>query len=284
MAYMALYRKWRPQRFEDVVEQGAVVRILKNAVMTGRIAHAYLFCGTRGTGKTTLAKIFARAINCEHPQDGNPCNECTICKGILNGQILDVSEIDAASNNGVDNIRAIIDETAYAASVAPYRVYIIDEVHMLSAGAFNALLKTLEEPPANVIFILATTEPHKLPVTILSRCQRYDFKRISQEGIVARLKTICDSSSVAYAPEALAFLAQKADGAMRDAISLLDQTIASCADSITLEGARSATGSLDKDTLESFARALLESNGQQILALTHQLFTDGRDGASARAL
>ncbi len=277
MAYMALYRKWRPQTFEDVVEQGAVVRILKNAVMTGRIAHAYLFCGTRGTGKTTLAKIFARAINCEHPQDGNPCNECAVCKGILNGQILDVSEIDAASNNGVDNIRAIIDETAYASSVAPYRVYIIDEVHMLSAGAFNALLKTLEEPPANVIFILATTEPHKLPVTILSRCQRYDFKRISQEGIISRLKTICDSSSVTYAPEALAFLAQKADGAMRDAISLLDQTIASCADSITLEGARSATGSLDKDTLESFARALLESNGQQVLKLTHQLFTDGRD-------
>lgn len=277
MAYMALYRKWRPQTFEDVVEQGSVVRILKNAVMTGRIAHAYLFCGTRGTGKTTLAKIFARAINCEHPEDGNPCNECAVCKGILNGQILDVSEIDAASNNGVDNIRAIIDETAYASSVAPYRVYIIDEVHMLSAGAFNALLKTLEEPPANVIFILATTEPHKLPVTILSRCQRYDFKRISQEGIISRLKTICDSSSVSYAPEALAFLAQKADGAMRDAISLLDQTIASCADSITLEGARSATGSLDKDTLESFARALLESNGQDVLRMTHQLFTDGRD-------
>ncbi len=277
MAYMALYRKWRPQTFEDVVEQESVVRILKNAVINGRIAHAYLFCGTRGTGKTTLAKIFARAINCENPKDGNPCNECAVCKGILDGRILDVAEIDAASNNGVDNIRAIIDETAYASSVAPYRVYIIDEVHMLSAGAFNALLKTLEEPPANVIFILATTEPHKLPVTILSRCQRYDFKRISQEGIISRLKTICDSSSVSYAPEALAFLAQKADGAMRDAISLLDQTIASCADSITLEGARSATGSLDKDTLESFARALLESNGQEVLKLTHRLFTDGRD-------
>ncbi len=277
MAYMALYRKWRPMTFEDVVEQGAVVSILKNAVMTGRIAHAYLFCGTRGTGKTTLAKIFARAVNCENPKDGNPCNACAICKGILNQQILDVSEIDAASNNGVDNIRAIIDETAYASSVARYRVYIIDEVHMLSAGAFNALLKTLEEPPSDVIFILATTEPHKLPVTILSRCQRYDFKRISQEGIVGRLKQICDSSSVSYTPEALAFLAQKADGAMRDAISLLDQTIASCPQEITLAGARAATGSLDKEFLERFAQALLESDGQVILEMTHQLFTDGRD-------
>lgn len=277
MAYVALYRKWRPMTFEDVVEQGAVVSILKNAVMTGRIAHAYLFCGTRGTGKTTLAKIFARAVNCENPKDGNPCNECSICKGILNQQILDVSEIDAASNNGVDNIRAIIDETAYASSIARYRVYIIDEVHMLSAGAFNALLKTLEEPPADVIFILATTEPHKLPVTILSRCQRYDFKRISQEGIVGRLQKICDSSSIRYAPEALGFLAQKADGAMRDAISLLDQTIASCGEEITLAGARVATGSLDKDILERFAGALLDSDGQAVLEMTHQLFTDGRD-------
>ncbi len=277
MAYMALYRKWRPMTFEDVVEQGAVVSILKNAVMTGRIAHAYLFCGTRGTGKTTLAKIFARAVNCEHPVDGNPCNECSICRGILNQQILDVSEIDAASNNGVDNIRAIIDETAYASSVARYRVYIIDEVHMLSAGAFNALLKTLEEPPADVIFILATTEPHKLPVTILSRCQRYDFKRISQEGIVGRLQKICDSSQITYAPEALGFLAQKADGAMRDAISLLDQTIASCGTDITLDGARGATGSLDKETLMGFAQALLESNGQAVLSMAHQLFADGRD-------
>ena len=277
MAYMALYRKWRPMTFEDVVEQGAVVSILKNAVMTGRIAHAYLFCGTRGTGKTTLAKIFARAVNCEHPVDGNPCNECSICHGILNQQILDVSEIDAASNNGVDNIRAIIDETAYASSVARYRVYIIDEVHMLSAGAFNALLKTLEEPPADVIFILATTEPHKLPVTILSRCQRYDFKRISQEGIVGRLRKICDSSQVSYAPEALGFLAQKADGAMRDAISLLDQTIASCGTEITLAGARVSTGSLDKDTLVQFAQALLESNGQAVLEMAQQLFADGRD-------
>ncbi len=277
MAYMALYRKWRPMTFEDVVEQGAVVNILKNAVMTGRIAHAYLFCGTRGTGKTTLAKIFARAVNCEQPKDGNPCNECAVCRGIINQQILDVSEIDAASNNGVDNIRAIIDETAYASSVARYRVYIIDEVHMLSAGAFNALLKTLEEPPADVIFILATTEPHKLPVTILSRCQRYDFKRISQQGIIGRLEEICRSSDIQYAPEALAFLAQKADGAMRDAISLLDQTIASCGSEITLAGARSATGSLDKEVLEHFTEALLASNGQEILKMTHRLFTDGRD-------
>ena len=168
MAYMALYRKWRPMTFDEVVEQDAVVTVLRNAVRTGRIAHAYLFCGTRGTGKTTMAKIFARAVNCLNPQNGNPCNECDVCRNILTQQILDVSEIDAASNNGVDNIRSIIEETAFAASVAKYKVFIIDEVHMLSSGAFNALLKTLEEPPQDVIFILATTEPNKLPVTILS--------------------------------------------------------------------------------------------------------------------
>ena len=209
MSYMALYRKWRPQTFDEVVEQENVVNILRNAVIQNRIAHAYLFSGTRGTGKTTLAKIFARAVNCLHPVNGGPCNECEICRGILEGRILDVSEIDAASNNGVDNIRAVIDDSVYSSSVARYRVYIIDEVHMLSLAAFNALLKTLEEPPENVIFILATTEPNKLPVTVLSRCQRYEFKRISREGIAARLRYICGETGIDATDEALGFLAEK---------------------------------------------------------------------------
>lgn len=277
MAYIALYRKWRPQTFDEVVEQDSVVSILKNTVKQKRIAHAYLFCGTRGTGKTTIAKIFARAVNCLHPVDGNPCNECEICKGLLNGSILDVSEIDAASNNSVDNIRTIIEESVYATTQAAYRVYIIDEVHMLSDGAFNALLKTLEEPPANVIFILATTEPHKLPVTILSRCQRYDFKRISRDGITGRLEEICQHSDVDYEPAALSFIAQKADGALRDAISLLDQTIGSSQGNITMEAARSAAGSLDRETVEGFCHSLLASDGIAILEYIDQIFADGRD-------
>ena len=277
MAYIALYRKWRPQTFDEVVEQDSVVTILKNAVIQNRIAHAYLFCGTRGTGKTTIAKIFARAINCLHPVDGNPCNECEICKGLLNGSILDVTELDAASNNGVDNVRSIIEESVYVTAQAKYRVYIIDEVHMLSDGAFNALLKTLEEPPANVIFILATTEPHKLPITILSRCQRYDFKRISRDGIVSRLEEICRQSDVNYEPAALSFIAQKADGALRDAISLLDQAIGSSCGNVTVEVARSASGSLDRETVEAFCQSLLSSDSVAILEYTDKLFAEGRD-------
>lgn len=277
MAYMALYRKWRPMTFDEVVEQSPVVTVLRNAVISGRIAHAYLFCGTRGTGKTTMAKIFARAVNCLNPQNGSPCNECDVCRNILNQQILDVSEIDAASNNGVDNIRAIIEETAYAASIAKFKVFIIDEVHMLSTGAFNALLKTLEEPPENVIFILATTEPNKLPVTILSRCQRYDFKRISQDGIIGRLVKICKEQELSYELPALAFLAQKSDGAMRDAISLLDQTLASCSDNLTLSAARAATGSIDKEFVEKFAQNIIHSDGAEILRQVSVLFSEGRD-------
>lgn len=277
MAYMALYRKWRPMIFDEVVEQRPVVTVLRNAVISGRIAHAYLFCGTRGTGKTTMAKIFARAVNCQNPQNGNPCNECDVCRSILTQQILDVSEIDAASNNGVDNIRSIIEETAYASSVARYKVFIIDEVHMLSTGAFNALLKTLEEPPQNVIFILATTEPNKLPVTILSRCQRYDFKRISQEGIIERLKLICEDQKIEYEIPALAFLAQKSDGAMRDAISLLDQTLASCEGRITLSSARASTGSIDKEFIERFALNIIKADGADILRQISFLFSEGRD-------
>ncbi len=280
MSYKALYRKWRPRTFEEVVEQESVVTILKNAVTQNRVAHAYLFSGTRGTGKTTLAKIFARAVNCLHPVDGNPCNECEICRGILNGTILDVSEIDAASNNGVDNIRAIIEDSVYASSVARYRVYIIDEVHMLSSGAFNALLKTLEEPPENVIFILATTEPQKLLPTILSRCQRFEFKRISREGIAGRLRLICKETGIEATDEALAFLADKADGALRDAISLLDQTSASTSGKITLAAAREATGSLDRVFLWDFTAALVNSDARRLLELSHTIFSDGRDPAA----
>jgi len=196
VSYLALYRKWRPLVFEDVVEQEHVVRTLRNSICSGRIAHAYLFCGTRGTGKTTMAKIFSRAVNCLNPKDGDPCNQCEICQGILNGSLLDVIEIDAASNNSVDDIRVLRDEVIYTPSKARYKVYIIDEVHMLSTGAFNALLKTLEEPPAHVIFILATTEPHKLPATILSRCQRFDFRRIPVDSIVKRIEYIAKESGV----------------------------------------------------------------------------------------
>lgn len=277
MSYMALYRKWRPQTFDEVVEQENVVNILRNAVIQNRIAHAYLFSGTRGTGKTTLAKIFARAVNCLHPVNGGPCNECEICRGILEGRILDVSEIDAASNNGVDNIRAVIDDSVYSSSVARYRVYIIDEVHMLSLAAFNALLKTLEEPPENVIFILATTEPNKLPVTVLSRCQRYEFKRISRDGIAARLRYICEETGIDATDEALGFLAEKADGALRDAISLLDQTSAASQGKITLASAREATGSLDREFLWDFTAAILNSDCRRLLELSRRIFNEGRD-------
>ncbi len=279
MAYMALYRAWRPTTFDDVVEQDSVITILRNAVVQNRIAHAYLFCGTRGTGKTTMAKIFSRAINCLNPQNGSPCNECDVCKGVLNGSILDVTEIDAASNNGVDNIRDIIEETAYATSVARYKVYIIDEVHMLSTGAFNALLKTLEEPPEGVVFILATTEPQKLPSTIISRCQRYDFKRISHEGIINRLKTICETQKIEYEHAALGFIAQKADGALRDAISMLDQTMSSSG-SVTLQAARQMTGSVSKDIIDNFVEYILKSDTAGVINVIDTMFTDGRDPAT----
>ncbi|MBE7065271.1 MAG: DNA polymerase III subunit gamma/tau [Ruminococcaceae bacterium] len=277
MDYVALYRKWRPVTFDEVVEQDSVVTILKNTVKSRRIAHAYLFCGTRGTGKTTMAKIFARAINCQSPIDGNPCNQCEICKAIMSDQLLDISEIDAASNNGVENIRQIIENSAYASSRTEYKVFIIDEVHMLSTGAFNALLKTLEEPPANVVFILATTEPHKLPITILSRCQRYDFKRISRDGIAGRLEEICRSIGIDYEENAIKYIAQKADGALRDGISLLDQTIAAVKETITLKDARSAAGALDRDCVEKFAEALLLSDSAELLKLTDDIFVQGRD-------
>jgi DNA polymerase-3 subunit gamma/tau len=225
MAYQALYRKWRPKTFDDVKGQEAIVRTLKNQIKTGRIGHAYLFCGTRGTGKTSVAKIFARAVNCEDPQDGSPCGECDSCKAIASGSSLNVVEIDAASNNGVDNIREIREQVQYQPTQGRYRVYIIDEVHMLSSAAFNALLKTLEEPPSYVIFILATTEIQKIPLTILSRCQRYDFHRIPTDTIFKQLKDLVQKEGLAASDQALRYVARQGDGSMRDALSLLDECL-----------------------------------------------------------
>ena len=226
MSYTALYRKFRPGEFDEVKGQDHIVTALRNQVRADRIGHAYLFCGTRGTGKTTVAKILAKAVNCEHPIDGSPCGECEMCRKITAQTSMNVIEIDAASNNGVDNIREIREEVTYRPTEGRYKVYIIDEVHMLSAGAFNALLKTLEEPPSYVIFILATTEAHKIPITILSRCQRYDFRRITIETIAARLRELADAEQIPVEERALTYLAKAADGSMRDALSLLDQCVA----------------------------------------------------------
>ena len=225
MAYTALYREWRPKTFNDVVGQEHITTTLKNQILNHRIAHAYLFCGTRGTGKTSTAKVFAKALNCLNLQDGEPCNECEMCRKINEGLAIDVTELDAASNNGVDKIRDIIDDVKYPPQEAKYKVYIMDEVHMLSAGAVNAFLKTLEEPPNNVIFILATTDPQKLPITILSRCQRFDFKRINNNEITARLRKIVDDQNVLADERSLNLIARVSDGAMRDSLSILDQAI-----------------------------------------------------------
>jgi DNA polymerase-3 subunit gamma/tau len=277
MAYIALYRKWRPLVFEDVIEQQHVVQTLKHSVSTGRIAHAYLFCGTRGTGKTTMAHILSRAINCLKPQDGNPCNQCEICKGILSGNLLDVLEIDAASNNSVDNVREIREEVVYAPSRAKYKVYIVDEVHMLSSGAFNALLKTLEEPPEHVVFILATTEPHKLPATVLSRCQRFDFRRITIGGIVERLEKISRSSGVILQKEALRLIARMADGALRDAISLLDQCIALGRKEISCDDVLVIVGAVKDTFMSDMVRAVGNRNVEAVLELVEKLVMDGKD-------
>ncbi|NLO10556.1 MAG: DNA polymerase III subunit gamma/tau, partial [Clostridiales bacterium] len=225
MSYMALYRKFRPDSFKDVKGQDHIVTTLKNQIKSGRIGHAYLFTGTRGTGKTTVAKLLAKTVNCENPKEGDPCNECSMCKGIMSGTSMNVIEIDAASNNGVENVREIVEEVRYSPTEGKYKVYIIDEVHMLSTGAFNALLKTIEEPPSYVIFILATTEVHKIPVTILSRCQRYDFKRITIDNIADRLRELMDEEKLDVEDKALRYIARMADGSLRDALSLLDQCI-----------------------------------------------------------
>jgi DNA polymerase-3 subunit gamma/tau len=277
MSYTALYRKWRPLVFEDVVEQEQVVKTIKNTVKSQRIAHAYLFCGTRGTGKTTMAKIFARAINCLNPIDGDPCNECEICKGILSDSVLDVIEIDAASNNSVDNIREIRDEVVYAPSQAKYKVYIIDEVHMLSTGAFNALLKTLEEPPPHVVFILATTDPHKLPATILSRCQRFDFKKITSGSIAERIMLVANASQVQLENDAALLIARLADGAMRDALSILDQCIAVGEKTITHQNVLDIIGIVSDDFISDIVDYIKENNISGLVDAVEKLSSSGRD-------
>ena len=277
MGHVALYRRFRPSTFDEIVEQKHAVSALRQAVISGSIAHAYLFSGTRGTGKTSIAKIFSRAVNCLSPQNGNPCNECEICRGILDGTIMDVIEMDAASNNSVDNIRRVCDEVMFLPSRARYKVYIIDEVHMLSGGAFNALLKTLEEPPAHAIFILATTEPHRIPATIISRCQRYDFRRIPMESMIERLQKIADAQQVSIKPDALSAIASLSDGAMRDAISLLDQVSTGATDTIVRDDVLRITGVVDDTFLYRMAEAILSDDALSIISLTDQLIMDGRD-------
>ncbi|MDD3204693.1 MAG: DNA polymerase III subunit gamma/tau [Lachnospiraceae bacterium] len=278
MSYTALYRKFRPNTFEDVKGQDHIVTTLKNQIKADRIGHAYLFCGTRGTGKTTIAKIFARSVNCENPVDGSPCGECPTCKAIAVGASMNVIEIDAASNNGVDNIREIVDEVSYSPTEGKYKVYIIDEVHMLSIGAFNALLKTLEEPPSYVIFILATTEAHKLPITILSRCQRYDFKRITIETIVERMKELVASENVRIEEKALRYIGKAADGSMRDALSLLDQCIAfNFGEELTYDKVLNVLGAVDTGVFSDLLGFVTSKNILGAIELLEQIVIRGRE-------
>ena len=278
MAYTALYRKWRPARFEDVRGQEHIVRTLKNQIISDRVGHAYLFCGTRGTGKTTIAKIMARAVNCEHPVDGSPCNECAVCRSILEGRSVNVAEIDAASNNGVDNIREIRDQVQYSPTEGKYRVYIIDEVHMLSAGAFNALLKTLEEPPAYVIFILATTEANKIPITVLSRCQRYDFRRIGNNVIADQVSNLLKAEGVEADEDAVRYVAKAADGSMRDALSLLDQCIAFyLGKKLTYDNVLDVLGAVDTEIFSRMLRLILKNDVAELLKMLEELVMQGRE-------
>ena len=277
MSYIALYREFRPINFEEVIGQEHVTETLRRQVENGRVAHAYLFSGGRGSGKTSTAKILSRAINCLNPKNGEPCNECEVCKAALEGALTDITEIDAASNNGVDNIRDIRDEAQFLPTVAKYRVYIIDEVHMLSTGAFNALLKTLEEPPAHVIFILATTEPQKLPVTILSRCQRFDFKRISIANICKTLKKCSEKIGITIDDNAINLIARMADGAMRDAYSILDRCIADGETSITESKVRELVGIPEFEYLKKFAELIIDKNSMQLIEFMESLISEGKN-------
>lgn len=277
MSYQALYRVWRPQNFEDVVGQSHITRTLQNAITQEKFSHAYLFSGPRGTGKTSAAKIFAKTINCRQAPVAEPCNACDACKGIQDGSISDVMEIDAASNNGVEQIRDIRDKVKYAPSSVPYKVYIIDEVHMLSMGAFNALLKTLEEPPKHVVFILATTEPHKIPLTIISRCQRFDFKRITANDIVSRMETIIETEKIMVTKEALHAVALAAEGGMRDALSILDQAISYSEESVEIEDVLAVTGSVSQDRLTEMIDTLYKKDAQHALQLVDEFIRLGKD-------
>lgn len=277
--YQALYRKWRPLVFEDVAGQDHVSETLRNSIKNDRIAHAYLFCGTRGTGKTSTAKIFSRAVNCENPVDGNPCNNCPTCRGIIDGSILDVYEMDAASNSGIDNIREIRDEVIYAPTNSKFKVYIIDEAHMLTTEAFNALLKTLEEPPGHVIFILATTEPHKIPATILSRCQRFDFRRININDIERRLSKIVKEETINITPDAIELVAELADGSMRDGLSILDQCIAYAKEELRYDDIVEIVGIADKRIIFPVAEAIADYNTSEALLLTDGFLQKGKETA-----
>ena len=280
MSYQALYRRWRPLTFDDVRGQDAIVTTLKNQIRTGRIGHAYLFCGTRGTGKTSIAKIFARAVNCPHTEehDGNPCNECPLCKTVLSGSSMNVFEIDAASNNGVDNIRDIREQVEYPPTEGKFKVYIIDEVHMLSAGAFNALLKTLEEPPAYVIFILATTDPQKIPQTILSRCQRYDFRRIGTDTITNRIHELMEAEHLDIEERAVRYVARAADGSMRDALSLLDQCLAfHYGQKLTYENVLDVLGAVDTSVFSELYRAVCGKDVEKALRIVNDIVNAGRE-------
>lgn len=278
MSYTALYRKFRPDNFFDVKGQEHIVTTLKNQIKAGRIGHAYLFCGTRGTGKTTVAKLLAKVVNCENPVDGNPCNECKMCRGIAAQTSMNVIEIDAASNNGVDNVREIVEEVRYSPTEGKYKVYIIDEVHMLSAGAFNALLKTIEEPPSYVIFILATTEVHKIPVTILSRCQRYDFKRITIDTISDRLSELMQTENIEAEEKALRYVARAADGSMRDALSLLDQCISFyLGKKLTYDNVLEVLGAVDTQVFARLLGCIREQNVSACIKLLEEIESSGRE-------